>query len=265
MRRFTLLSIVATMILGIYVLPSVTARFAGSHTWELNTTEATNARVAQLNCGKCHVYIKNEFTAGSFNVSTAHKAASNTSAYINNTFEAFIQMPTPSGSDDDVCLMCHAVETGLSYEGHTRVTIRACTDGDCHGNHTEQVNQSAKVALFGQKLNIVDKLNSSADAHRNFYRPLSQQNSTYTMEDAGSSTLVETADTNDNSTYSAGFFACMGCHTHVGVQMTIGRPSIYNFSLNTTDGSSWVATSPTANDTLINYTVSAGTSGSKWL
>ncbi len=82
MRRFTLLSVVATMILGIYVLPSVTARFAGSHTWELNLTADPDERVGQLDCGKCHVYIKNEFTAGSFNVSLRHQYASNNSAYI---------------------------------------------------------------------------------------------------------------------------------------------------------------------------------------
>lgn len=161
-----------------------------------------------------------------------------------------------------LCLMCHIVENqniGI-YGGHTRTTIRACTDGDCHGEHKNPTVMSNKVYDFGQTVNITAKLNSSSDAHKNFYRPLSEKASNYTMEDT-----TDTKDTTDDATYSAGFLACLGCHTHVGVQMQIQRPNIYKFNMSTTDGVSWsVPEAPTANNTNFTTVISYGSSGAKW-
>ena len=47
------LLLLAMVVVGIYVLPSVTARFAGSHTMEVNTSAGSGG----MSCGECHQYI----------------------------------------------------------------------------------------------------------------------------------------------------------------------------------------------------------------
>lgn len=256
MKKVTLLTIAAIIILGLYVLPGVTARFAGSHTWELNRTGGASA----LQCGKCHQYIVDEAHLSGVvgNVTWQHRRASNESRYINAS-SILIKVPTPQGNEYDFCNMCHVVESGISYAGHTKVTIRVCTDGDCHGDHTNASNQSYKLGVYPTALNITQKIKASQDPHSKFYNGLATATSTYSEE--GDSESAEAS----SGTYNAGFYACIGCHTRVGVQINITRPNIYKFNLSTTDGVSWsVDTAPTANNTNFTQVWSYGSSGSKW-
>ncbi len=256
------LLLIGIVTMGIYVLPSVTARLAGSHTWELNQT----AGVAGLKCGRCHQYIQAEAQAGggALNVLYAHQNASNTSKYVNAS-GGYINITTPTGSIDDFCVMCHAMEGGITG-AHTRVTIRVCTDGDCHGTHNTTATQTSKVALWGQKLNITEKLNSSTDAHRNYFGPLNDQTQRTYAEETDGDTDDTLVDENAGITYyRPGFYACMGCHTHVGVQLDIRRPTTYNFSLSMDANTGvWTAGAINFNYTSYNLTTSYGFVGSKW-
>jgi len=262
MRTSIMLTSVAILMLGLYVLPGVTARLAGSHTWEANLTGGPSV----LQCGKCHVYIVNEFNATTTNLTNvvdAHMAYSATSQYVNSS-GGWINVSTPTGTLNDMCAMCHVVEAP-GYQGHTKVTIRACTDGDCHGL-TEAYNGSAysqenKTAYFGQKLNITEKLRLPVDAHSKFFNPMNTQESQYRAEGDG--------DTNgtllSNGNYTQGFYTCMACHTHIGVQMDVYRPNTINFSIdNSADGFSFVVSAIGINSSSINSTTSYGTFGSKW-
>jgi hypothetical protein len=249
-----ILLFISVLILGIYVLPSAVAKYAGSHTWEVNES----AGVTALQCGLCHTYIKNEIT-GAINNDTmnAHMNASNDSAYVGPGQTINISN-TPTGSLDDVCWMCHIQELDATVSGgHTKVVIRVCTDEDCHGDQVSDDGVgSCEVFTSGfggvnSSCNVTGKLNSSADAHWNFYRPLEGFNSTIGNEDGGN--------------YGMGFVSCMACHTHVGLDLNITRPNKLSLSLNlisVTEG--FNATSLTVNYTNMSSSVGGKEPGSVW-
>lgn len=209
-----MLLIVAVFITGIYVLPSAVAKYAGSHTWEFNGT----GRVTALQCGKCHTYIKNEINGSvTKDVMNAHLNASNASAYIGPDKIINISRAA-TGTLDDVCWMCHVQENDATVTGgHTKVVIRVCTDTDCHGDQTGTTSGSVWDT---DKMNVTGKINSTSDAHWNFYRPLTNFQSTIGNEDGGN--------------YDFGFVSCLGCHTHVGLDLNLTRPNKLSLSLNLT-------------------------------
>ncbi len=258
MRKVTLLTIASIMILGIYVLPGVTARIAGSHTWEVNRTGGPSA----LQCGKCHQYIQDETqqTAVSRNTTLTHQRASNTSNYVGPG--KFIDIQTPTGALDTFCTMCHAVEGTSTYSGHTRVTIRACTDADCHGTNTVIGinNQSQKEGNFSElTVNITARLSNPADAHARWYNPLAGAASTYVAANASQPSGIVSS-----GNYTQGFYACIGCHTHVSVNMDVYRPGAVNFSINNQGATEFIISAINVDTTNNNYTRSIGTTGTKW-
>jgi hypothetical protein len=247
-----MLLLIAVFILGIYVLPSAVAKYAGSHTWELNETGG----VTSLQCGKCHTYIKNEITAGVTNdAMNAHLNASNNSNYVG--IGKLINITnTPTGSLDDVCWMCHIQELDATLSGgHTKVVIRACTDSDCHGDTTGTGACTVFPTGFGggvnTSCNVTGNLNSSTDAHWNFYRPLTGLTSSIGNEDGGN--------------YDMGFIACIGCHTHTGLDLNITRPQKLSLSLNLTSVTAgFNLTSLTVNYSNMTSSVGGKEYGSVW-
>ena len=133
--------------------------------------------------------------------------------------------------------------------GHTSVTIRACTDKSCHG-----YNQSAwNVALITEDQNITQNLAQPADAHSTWYVSLTGQDSGFAAEttDNQSSGVVNARN------YTAGFYTCMACHTHVGVWINVtGKPQ--SFTGNITYNLTGTVVSKTfdfgVNQTDLNYT-----------
>jgi hypothetical protein len=247
-----ILLFIAVLILGIYVLPSAVAKYAGSHTWEVNES----AGVTALQCGKCHTYIKNEITAATNNDTMwAHRNASANASYVGDGMIINITN-TPTGSLDDVCWMCHIMEQdALVTGGHTKVVIRVCTDSDCHGDEAGTTSCTVFASGFGgvnTSCNVTGKLNSSADAHWNFYRPLTGYTSSIGNED-------------DGINYDMGFVACMACHTHVGLDLNITRPQKLSLSLNLTDViTGFNATSLTVNYTNMTSSIGGKEPGSVW-
>jgi len=257
--RTMMLLLLATVVLGIYALPSAIAKFSGSHTWEIATG---SNRVAQLKCTKCHYYIESEINAAEngnvTNAATLHKNAAGATNYI-NTSGAPLNFTNPGNSTlSRVCLMCHEVEQGSGVTGtHTKITIRVCTDIDCHGQQggvgdNSTTNASSCSQVWDENhCNVTGRINNSADAHYNFYRPLEKDYaSPYGNENGGN--------------YRYGFISCMACHTHLGFNKRMVRPQKLETYWN------WSSTDLlTANMQLVNVTLNTsgqymnGTEGGK--
>ncbi len=220
LTAFLLIFILVLLI--IYALPSATAKFAGSHTWEFNSTYGVTA----LKCGKCHGYIKSEMLSNKTpDALSSHLSASSNSSYVGPGKIINITR-TPSGNYDDVCYMCHVVEDTFTAASHTKVTIRVCTDVDCHGDSTNAPGNTSCDLWDDEHCNVTGRINETDDAHRNFYYPLTKINTSYISE--------------EGKAYDAGFVACLACHTHVGLDINVTRPYVfyskYNFTGNLKNG-----------------------------
>ncbi|MEE8168163.1 MAG: hypothetical protein V3T58_04760 [Candidatus Hydrothermarchaeales archaeon] len=220
MRKVALYSLISIVILGIYVLPSVTARFAGSHTVEMSSDGMAN-----MSCGICHNYIAGEinlsFGSPSDNVFTAHKLA-----YENDNYTNYLNIdnaPSPV-TTDNICMLCH--QLNLTIEGtHTMVTVRVCTDNRCHGGNTtgnaEGWNQTGNTSgdnAIPSGAEVGPKLTVGSEAHSGWFDALEGYNNTNYYRE-------------DDTAYTAGFYACMGCHTHVGVNIGITRSTATTYTI----------------------------------
>jgi hypothetical protein len=112
MRR-RLLFLAAILVLGVYVLPQTTARIAGSHSWEYNSS---GGGIYNIRCTVCHRYILEENTATTLSLSltTTHKNAGENANYIGNGKPINISksggLPLFEGAMINTCLLCHLME-----------------------------------------------------------------------------------------------------------------------------------------------------------
>lgn len=232
------------VVAGIYVMPDIAATFAGGHTWELNKSLSAGSRVQTLQCGDCHQYIVSEMenAGGGANVFTAHLSAANGS--FNAGFMGSLQLTRNATNKYDMCIMCHTANISVTG-AHTMVIVRPCTSTSCHGNATASGNslmsQAAREA--GPRLG-----NTSAEVHSSWFTNLTDNTLGSYTSDTGKRL------TND-------YYACLGCHTHVGVDFDIRRPNKYVLNISR-DGAYDV--NVTVNSTSQNQSVSAGSTGSKW-
>ncbi len=225
-NRSSVLMLLAIAVVGIYVLPSVTARFAGSHSMEVNRSD----RVSALDCEKCHDYILTELgaTGQATDVLTAHRNAAGEGNYVN---DSGILNITETGALDpnanrSACMLCHLVTrnvTGSLNTTHTHTTIRVCDDDQCHGAGVESVGETTVggvvAAWATDALNITEKLLNPADPHKKFYEPLLGVQA------------YEYVDEQTGQNYTKGFYACLACHTHVGVSFNMSRPTAIGFNM----------------------------------
>jgi hypothetical protein len=209
--RYAPFAIIILLILGVYVLPSVFARFAGTHTMEIN--ESTGA--AGLNCIACHQIIFDELnaTADARTVLQAHrKAAGNTSYTL-----GWLNMTIDNSTDVGICYLCHRPQTNLT-NSHTKSVVRACTDLDCHG--TNETTNNTAYPTAGQ----VGPILGSHNVHEPFFDGMSAYYSNY---------LNETG-----ANYTLGYWACLGCHTEVIVTRNLTKNTYQhdNFTQEFEDG-----------------------------
>ena len=196
--RVMVLLLIGLGILGVYVIPTAVARFSGSHTWEFNATTGA----AGINCVGCHEYIRAELNASTYTeaVFNAHGAAASNASYTQGWLNLTIDSSTPYG----VCQLCHLNQLSAT-QSHTRVTVRACTDLDCHGSNATTNNTAYPAGAMGPKLggsNTADPTN----VHMRIFNQISG------ME---SELLNETG-----SDYKKGFYFCIGCHTQAQFEVT---------------------------------------------
>jgi cytochrome c2 len=256
MRMFMLMGII---VMGIYVLPSVTAKFTGSHTMEVN-----QSGVRSMSCGNCHQYIANELNLSDGSLSDyvvdQHITALKNANYANaSNTSAPLAIDSISGATiDEVCMLCHQVQSGVSG-GHTNVTIRACTDVVCHG-----YNSSANITLAYTNQNITEKLSSTSDAHSVWYNAMTD-GSPYKAEDVNgrAGDIANQTAVNSSGYYTVSFYTCLGCHTHVGIDFSpITRWR--KFTINVTFGTSGSATVSFINMTDSNATYTSKDPGTVW-
>ncbi len=227
-NRSSVLMLLAIAVVGIYVLPSVTARFAGSHSMEVNQSD----RVSALDCEKCHDYILTELgaTGQATDVLTAHRIAATNVLYVGEdgllNITANLTDAGLADANRSACMLCHLVTrnvTGSLNTTHTHTTIRVCDDDQCHG---AGVQQAGDVSVGGvvvpwatDALNITEKLLNPADPHKKFYEPLNAV------------AAYEYVDEQTGQNYTKGFYACLACHTHVGVSFNMSRPTAIGFNM----------------------------------
>jgi hypothetical protein len=200
------------------------------------------------------MYILDEMgaTNSSIDVYKSHINALNNTNYVYDLPSRELYFPARpplfGGSKLNVCQLCHIAEANSQAVNgaHTKLTIRVCTDEDCHGNSTTRGVQLPTYAHAGY---VGLNLSSSNDAHSGWFNALEQRPSRYDNEDGGK--------------YSQGFYACLGCHTHMGVGFNITRPNSYSLNL-TTNVSGWTVTDVWVNESSTNQSYSNPVFGSKW-
>jgi len=116
------------------------------------------------------------------------------------------------------CLLCHQAPTGT----HTRLEIKGCTNAYCHGS-AEQASLATATVLNKAKTkdDIGMTLAKPEDAHSTWFERSNQE----ADEHKGSLGATNTKD----------YYTCLGCHTHVDVNLNIDKSTGFNMSLNNTD------------------------------
>ncbi len=193
--RLTYLLIALILTAGIFALPNILARMAGSHTAEFNHTG-----VMALNCLPCHSYIYDELNAtqASRLVLQKHRNAAGNASYASGWLHPNVTNTTDYG----VCQMCHVAKTPSST-AHTQIIVRVCTDLNCHGNNATTNNTAYRDAgRAGPNL-------GSPNAHEAWFDLFSGQLASYQNE--------------SGSNYTKGYWTCVGCHTHAEVSLNLGE------------------------------------------
>ncbi len=191
------LLLLALLVIGVYVLPSIVATFAGSHTTEFNAS----VYVKGLQCPDCHEYIWDELslTDESRNVLQAHRNAAGNGSKVGNYTTNWLSMDLDNTTNSSLCYFCHIVQINTSTgepltPTHTQILVRVCTDLDCHGNNESTDNTAYDAGDIGPDL-------GNKNAHERWFDGMSKYGSTYKNE--------------TGANYTKGYWACLGCHTYV--------------------------------------------------
>lgn len=203
-----MLLLIGLGILGIYIIPTAVAKYAGSHTWEFNTTTGS----AGINCVKCHEYIRSELNA-SANTRTVFQAHTDAAGNLSYT-QGWLNLTVDNTTTYGVCQLCHLNQLSLT-QSHTKVTVRACTDLDCHGDNATTNNTAYPAGQMGPKLGGNDSTNPT-NVHMRIFNQISGMDSGY---------LNETG-----SDYKKGFYFCIGCHTRAQFEITRTGSEEWNHS-----------------------------------
>lgn len=179
------------IVAGLFIMPELTARFAGTHTMEVGPSGVKN-----LTCTKCHEYILDELNAteASRIVYAKHRAAAGNTSYT----QGWLNLTIDNSTEFGICQMCHLSQIA-DTQAHTKTVVRACIDLDCHGNNETTNNTYYAAGNMGPLL-------GSKNVHERVFDTLSGIDSTY---------YNETGDA-----YSRGVFFCITCHTAVQSQLT---------------------------------------------
>lgn len=151
------------------------------------------------------------------------------------------------------CYVCHRAQIFNVEGAHTKVTVRGCTDAQCHGSNADKnwtgqnlaaINDTSVVyrSKFGEWFTLGNcgsagchtaegeytykrmapneigaKMSDKSDAHNRWFEGLKTQNSTYKDE--------------TGAAINADYYSCLGCHTHTGLKLTITRPGSYDVNI----------------------------------
>lgn len=190
------LILIMAIIMGIYVLPSVSARFAGTHTIEYNAT----AGVSSVKCHVCHQAFYFELSAGNDagNTTQVHKNAAGNKSYT----QGWLNMSIVNTTEYGVCHLCHRPQVDVNLS-HSQGIVRVCTDLDCHGS-----NESTNNTAYSDAGNVGPVLGGD-NVHSPWFDGMSNFDARYKNETADS--------------YTLDYYACLGCHTNIIVTRNTTR------------------------------------------
>jgi len=255
------------VVTGVYVMPSVVAKFAGSHTMEANKT----ASAAGMECGNCHTWITDELDATSVAtpVLNAHIFARGDPDYANlTTGEGGVELNIPKNTStttkQNVCPLCHQAQTSVSGT-HTRVVTRVCTDPACHGD-SQVYGANGSYPNAGA---VGINLSNANDSHSAWFSGLEGYNSSRPIEFATAAKSGYDYDDmkliTGSTNYTAGYYACLGCHTHTGLLFTLVRPNVINMSMTYSSESGWSVTQAVTNTTNTSTVIVERGAGTVWI
>jgi hypothetical protein len=206
--KVKVLFLIGLGILGIYVIPNAIAVYTGSHTWDVNESSG----VSGVNCVDCHLYIQSELnaTVRTQQVMNAHRAAAGNVSYTGGWLNLTIDNSTNYG----VCQMCHLNQLSSSTS-HSKVTVRACVDLDCHGDNATTNNTAYAEGAFGPKLGGTDT-SDPTNVHMRVFNQISGFAGAHSNE--------------TGSDYKKGFYFCIGCHTQAEFEVTKTGTESWNHS-----------------------------------
>ncbi len=244
MKQKTVLLIIAMIAMILFVLPAVYSLFAGQHLF-----------ASRVGCLRCHNDVAEQLSANmSEPAFVAHKRAAGNVNYTTYLAIGGIDYDAANGvinttdtgiwtwnitekkwqssdgklllvsldedgrgdiTPDEMCFLCHkATLFGISAT-HTNTTARGCDDDRCHGNTNHQYNDPDLFPDTSSSVVHAGYLLSEGNVHVPFYASASKEESSHVD---GSPFGQPGGNVAPNSSYiSKGFWTCMGCHSHIGV------------------------------------------------
>jgi hypothetical protein len=198
-----LLLVVAIIGIGLFVLPSTLSMFAGQHSWY-------NPENNGIPCQKCHFLEEEELAASGGPHDPDYSGLLNASANYTGIVGEVGGTDFWGGSTElSRCYGCHQT-TGTENASSPLY--------DTWATQNDTVHAAVAVWCIDCHPWVESELNNSNAAHRDFYVDLNT---------SGTSLLQKPNQ------------ACLGCHTHVGVNISWTRAEFvsYNISVNTTSQS----------------------------
>nr|QNO47292.1 hypothetical protein POPKKDDM_00011 [Methanosarcinales archaeon ANME-2c ERB4] len=202
MKNKILLLSVAVVAIGLFALPSALSMFAGQHSW-YDPTDSGG-----IPCAKCHFLEKEELAASGGPHSVAYTSLVNKSMDYGSGPGAGGGNTFWGGTDsvDSRCYGCH--QRAGSASSHEFLN----GSWDDHRD-----DQHAAIAVWCIDCHpwVVDELSDGKAAHRWFYDGLN----------------ATTEPGTDDLALQQPNRACLGCHTHVGVNITWQRNAYVSYDV----------------------------------
>ena len=233
-NNFALIAI-ALVGIGLFVLPSTLSMFAGQHSWYRLDGNG-------VPCTKCHFLEMEELSSSNgphspgYAGSLYNKSAnySGIPGYTGGEFFWARNQSAPTDTDTDRCYACHQTA------GSSNTSLDAIFQGSWSNYNNDSAHAAVAVLCTDCHPWVVSELQGDNATHSDFYNNL--------ITGAYENTLQK-----ENQ-------ACIGCHTHVGVNISWERAAFvsYNVSVNK---SGYVVTWNSSDDLGVNTSRFNSTSG----
>ena len=245
MGRSKILLIIGLLALAIFVVPDILSMFTGQHNF-----------YDEVNCQRCHIAEYNEVdrsATGQIHI----RAASNTNyttylaiggidyypsngtihsvdnkiwrwndnSWTNGSTSLLVTLDHNDNSEIDgneICHLCHNASLIDKPDTHA-ISMRTCDDDWCHGNRNYTLNDPELFDTSQTRLNVGMVLNYSGNLHRAFYLSQCNEATGYTAGNPFDHTMGNVK----GDYFSKGYWACVGCHSGVQVDVEI-IPGEYN-------------------------------------
>ena len=245
MGRSKILLIIGLIALVAFVVPDILSMFAGQHRF-----------YDEVSCQRCHIAEYDEII-GSATGDVHIRAANNTNyttylaiggtnyypsngiiysvddkiwtwdgtSWNNSSTSILVSLDHNNNSEIDgneICHLCHNASLIDKPDAHS-ITMRTCDDDWCHGNRNYTLNDPELFNTSQTRINVGTVLNYSGNIHRPFYASQCNESTGYVAGNPFGHTMG-----NVKGDYiSKGYWACIGCHSEVPVDIEI-IPGEYN-------------------------------------